>query len=174
MSLRGTEERYKGAKGASRRHVRRRDGRSSGEAEVAFPRMRFRGEDRPRKATIGARRGRRVRALKLHVLLGQEGRRDRATPDLEPGRLDPAPDRLDQLQDHRQRLHRGRRFGSAGAAVQALLRQREADLHRPTYNTGNDFVYPSNFTDPLKSYLIRTGQIDDDGNRVDHQSDSEG
>src|SRR4051794_38185824 len=34
----------------------------------------------------------------------------------------------------------------------------------PPYNTGNDFVYPDNFTDPLKSYLIQTGQIDDDGN----------
>lgn len=33
----------------------------------------------------------------------------------------------------------------------------------PPYNTGNDFVYPDDFTDSLGNYLSRTGQIDDDG-----------
>ena len=30
----------------------------------------------------------------------------------------------------------------------------------PPYNTGNDFVYDDNFTEPLEEYLRRTGQID--------------
>lgn len=33
----------------------------------------------------------------------------------------------------------------------------------PPYNTGNDFVYDDNFTEPLQEYLKRTGQIDDEG-----------
>ena len=34
----------------------------------------------------------------------------------------------------------------------------------PPYNTGNDFVYPDNYTDPLAAYLQLTGQQDADGN----------
>ncbi len=34
----------------------------------------------------------------------------------------------------------------------------------PPYNTGNDFVYRDNFSDPLNHYLRLTGQVDDDGN----------
>jgi len=34
----------------------------------------------------------------------------------------------------------------------------------PPYNTGNDFVYPDNFADPLDTYLKLTGQKDSQGN----------
>jgi adenine-specific DNA-methyltransferase len=34
----------------------------------------------------------------------------------------------------------------------------------PPYNTGNDFVYPDNFADPLNTYLKLTGQKDSEGN----------
>lgn len=34
----------------------------------------------------------------------------------------------------------------------------------PPYNTGNDFVYSDNYSDPIGSYLARTGQIDEGGN----------
>ncbi|MDW7682019.1 MAG: DNA methyltransferase [bacterium] len=33
----------------------------------------------------------------------------------------------------------------------------------PSYNTGNDFVYDDNFTEPLQEYLRRTGQVDEEG-----------
>jgi adenine-specific DNA-methyltransferase len=33
----------------------------------------------------------------------------------------------------------------------------------PPYNTGNDFVYDDDFTEPLQEYLKRTGQIDGEG-----------
>lgn len=33
----------------------------------------------------------------------------------------------------------------------------------PPYNTGNDFVYPDNYQDPLDNYLKLTGQIDENG-----------
>jgi adenine-specific DNA-methyltransferase len=34
----------------------------------------------------------------------------------------------------------------------------------PPYNTGNDFVYPDNFADPLNTYLQLSGQKDNAGN----------
>ena len=34
----------------------------------------------------------------------------------------------------------------------------------PPYNTGNDFVYPDNYADPLQPYLQLTGQMDAEGN----------
>src|SRR5947209_16083595 len=34
----------------------------------------------------------------------------------------------------------------------------------PPYNTGRDFIYPDNFTDPLDTYLKVTGQKDSEGN----------
>ncbi|MEW5786157.1 MAG: site-specific DNA-methyltransferase [Bacillota bacterium] len=36
----------------------------------------------------------------------------------------------------------------------------------PPYNTGNDFIYPDNYTDPLDTYLKVTGQKDADGNML--------
>lgn len=36
----------------------------------------------------------------------------------------------------------------------------------PPYNTGNDFVYSDDFSDPLKHYLEVTGQMDAEGNRL--------
>jgi adenine-specific DNA-methyltransferase len=33
----------------------------------------------------------------------------------------------------------------------------------PPYNTGNDFVYNDDFSEPLDEYLRRTGQLDDEG-----------
>lgn len=44
----------------------------------------------------------------------------------------------------------------------------------PPYNTGNDFVYPDNYTDPLTSYLQLTGQIDAKGNMLTTNSDVSG
>ena len=34
----------------------------------------------------------------------------------------------------------------------------------PPYNTGNDFIYPDNYADPLDVYLQLTGQQDAEGN----------
>lgn len=36
----------------------------------------------------------------------------------------------------------------------------------PPYNTGNDFVYNDDFSDPIKHYLEVTGQVDGDGNKL--------
>ena len=36
----------------------------------------------------------------------------------------------------------------------------------PPYNTGNDFVYPDDYSEPLDAYLKRTGAVDDEGRIV--------
>lgn len=36
----------------------------------------------------------------------------------------------------------------------------------PPYNTGNDFIYPDDYSDPLNQYLKQSGQIDEEGNAI--------
>jgi adenine-specific DNA-methyltransferase len=44
----------------------------------------------------------------------------------------------------------------------------------PPYNTGQDFVYPDNYTDPLKTYLQITGQADTEGNLLTSNPETSG
>ena len=44
----------------------------------------------------------------------------------------------------------------------------------PPYNTGNDFVYPDNFADPLDTYLQITGQKDSKGNLLTSNAETSG
>lgn len=44
----------------------------------------------------------------------------------------------------------------------------------PPYNTGNDFVYNDDFATDTTDYLERSNQIDEDGNRMTVNSDSNG
>jgi adenine-specific DNA-methyltransferase len=44
----------------------------------------------------------------------------------------------------------------------------------PPYNTGNDFVYDDNFTEPLQEYLRRTGQVDEEGKPLTTNKKSDG
>ncbi|MBI3169127.1 MAG: site-specific DNA-methyltransferase [Chloroflexi bacterium] len=44
----------------------------------------------------------------------------------------------------------------------------------PPYNTGNDFVYPDNFADPLDTYLKLTGQKDSEGNLLTSNAETGG
>ena len=44
----------------------------------------------------------------------------------------------------------------------------------PPYNTGNDFIYPDNFSDPLKNYLIQTGQKTANGDLQETNPDTAG
>ena len=39
----------------------------------------------------------------------------------------------------------------------------------PPYNTGNDFIYPDDYTESLQTYLDYTGQVDARGAEVRHQ-----
>ncbi|AZJ36391.1 site-specific DNA-methyltransferase [Tenacibaculum singaporense] len=44
----------------------------------------------------------------------------------------------------------------------------------PPYNTGKDFVYKDNYKDNLKNYQEITGQLDEEGNKISTNSDSDG
>jgi len=44
----------------------------------------------------------------------------------------------------------------------------------PPYNTGNDFIYPDNYTESLKTYLQYTGQLDDEGRKFSTNTESSG
>lgn len=44
----------------------------------------------------------------------------------------------------------------------------------PPYNTGNDFVYPDNFADPLDTYLHMSGQSDEGGNLLTTNPETSG
>jgi adenine-specific DNA-methyltransferase len=44
----------------------------------------------------------------------------------------------------------------------------------PPYNTGNDFIYPDDYAESLKTYLQYTGQADDAGRRFSTNTDTDG
>ncbi len=44
----------------------------------------------------------------------------------------------------------------------------------PPYNTGNDFIYPDNYSESLQTYLEYTGQVDAEGRRFGTNTDTDG
>jgi len=44
----------------------------------------------------------------------------------------------------------------------------------PPYNTGNDFIYPDNYSETLETYLAYTGQVDSEGRKFNTNTDTEG
>ncbi len=44
----------------------------------------------------------------------------------------------------------------------------------PPYNTGNDFIYPDNYTESLQTYLQYTKQVDEEGRKFGTNSDTDG
>ncbi len=44
----------------------------------------------------------------------------------------------------------------------------------PPYNTGNDFIYPDNYSESLDTYLEYTGQVDSEGKKFSTNTDIDG
>src|SRR5262245_29441472 len=44
----------------------------------------------------------------------------------------------------------------------------------PPYNTGNDFIYPDNFSESLQTYLQYTGQLDAEGRKFSTNTEADG
>lgn len=44
----------------------------------------------------------------------------------------------------------------------------------PPYNTGNDFIYPDNYTESLETYLEYTGQVDAQGKKFSTNTEADG
>ncbi|GMV49857.1 hypothetical protein FBQ96_07315 [Nitrospirales bacterium NOB] len=44
----------------------------------------------------------------------------------------------------------------------------------PLYNTGNDFIYPDNYSESLQTYLEYTGQVDAEGKKFSTNAETDG
>ena len=44
----------------------------------------------------------------------------------------------------------------------------------PPYNTGNDFIYPDNYSEDLETYLSYTGQVDGEGKKFSTNTETDG
>jgi adenine-specific DNA-methyltransferase len=44
----------------------------------------------------------------------------------------------------------------------------------PPYNTGNDFIYPDNYSESLETYLEYTGQVDNEGRKFSNNVETDG
>ena len=44
----------------------------------------------------------------------------------------------------------------------------------PPYNTGNDFIYPDNYSESLQTYLEYTGQVDTEGKKFNTNAETDG
>ena len=44
----------------------------------------------------------------------------------------------------------------------------------PPYNTGNDFIYPDNYSETLQTYLEYTGQVDSEGRKFSTNTEADG
>jgi len=44
----------------------------------------------------------------------------------------------------------------------------------PPYNTGNDFIYPDNYSESLQTYLEYTGQVDSEGRKFSNNTETDG
>lgn len=44
----------------------------------------------------------------------------------------------------------------------------------PPYNTGNDFIYPDNYSESLETYLEYTGQVDSEGRKFSTNTEADG
>ena len=44
----------------------------------------------------------------------------------------------------------------------------------PPYNTGNDFIYPDNYSESLQTYLEYTGQVDNEGRKFSNNTETDG
>ena len=44
----------------------------------------------------------------------------------------------------------------------------------PPYNTGNDFIYPDNYSESLQTYLEYTGQVDNEGHKFSNNTETDG
>jgi adenine-specific DNA-methyltransferase len=44
----------------------------------------------------------------------------------------------------------------------------------PPYNTGNDFIYEDDFAEDVEAYKLRSNQIDEEGNRLTHNTPTNG
>lgn len=102
----------------------------------------------------------------------RQARRLALTPSL--GTLRPAPEDSVEWGATRNMMIEGDNLEVLKLLQRSYARKVKLIYIDPPYNTGNDFVYPDDYSDNLSNYLRRTGQVDPDGARNTSNAESSG
>ena len=86
------------------------------------------------------------------------------------------PDRnLSKDFDNTQNIYiEGDNLGVLKCLKETYLKQVKVIYIDPPYNTGKDFVYQDNYTESLSEYITKSGEYDDQGNRLVPNMESSG
>ena len=87
--------------------------------------------------------------------------------------------RIDALRNDRENEIRDRALHSEQARTEMACYENSLGKVKmiyidPPYNTGNDFIYPDNYSESLDTYLAYTGQVDDEGRKFSTNTETDG
>ena len=119
-----------------------------------------------------ARRGRPARALLVHV--GRQARRHPPPPDAQPRDAGALPEESVNFDTTQNLFIEGDNLEVLKLLYKPYFGRVKMIYIDPPYNTGNDFIYPDNFADPLDTYLQLTGQKDAEGNLLTTNPETSG
>jgi adenine-specific DNA-methyltransferase len=90
------------------------------------------------------------------------------------GTLVPAPDESVEFNTTENLIIEGDNLNVLKLLQKAYLGKVKMIYIDPPYNTGNDFIYPDNYTESLQTYLEYTGQVDVEGKKFGTNTDTDG
>jgi len=90
------------------------------------------------------------------------------------GTLLPAPDESVDFDTTENLIIEGDNLNVLKLLQKAYLGKVKMIYIDPPYNTGNDFIYPDNYTESLQTYLEYTGQVDAEGKKFGTNTDTDG
>lgn len=90
------------------------------------------------------------------------------------GTLLPAPDESVDFDTTENLIIEGDNLEALKLLQKAYLGKVKMIYIDPPYNTGNDFIYPDNYTESLQTYLEYTGQVDAEGKKFGTNTEDSG
>ena len=90
------------------------------------------------------------------------------------GTLLPAPDESVDFDTTENLIFEGDNLNVLKLLQKAYLGKVKMIYIDPPYNTGNDFIYPDNYTESLQTYLEYTGQVDAEGKKFGTNTEDNG
>ena len=90
------------------------------------------------------------------------------------GTLVPAPDESVEFNTTENLIIEGDNLNVLKLLQKAYLGKVKMIYIYQPYNTGNDFIYPDNYTESLQTYLEYTGQVDVEGKKFGTNTDTDG
>ena len=125
-----------------------------------------------------------MQEINTHVVYGKEERYQFTWPDKKKSVLlanSPIAETLRPCRDESVDFDNTENLYIEGDNLDVLKLLQETYLGKvkmiyidPPYNTGNDFVYNDDFSESIDDFLDRSGQFDEDGNRLFHNTESNG